>query len=624
MIKTLRMDIDARPYVRWWWFSNWMNKRDIERQIQWIAEMGFGGTEIAFVYPLPNREIGVPFLSPEWTELCVHARRCCDREGLGCDFTFGTLWPFGGSFIPEKYASKCWNSPSPQRLDRSWELSHEKEPGRILDHLSADAFHFYASRVGTALEPALYSSDWLDCLFCDSWEVETEGLWTEGFGERFRECFGYDILPFMSHLDQAPCQRYDYRILLADFVMEGFYLPFEAYCRSRERASRVQCHGAPVDLIRAYAEADVPETEAVLFDPEFASFAASAALWSNHRTVSSESFSCLYGWNPYPGPAPYEDQEQLGDLKLTADALFASGVNHIVWHGMPFQGEGERNRFYASVHVGPDSLLASSLKSFNGYLEKVSSIMKRGRTYARLACLYPYEDSLMAGEVPAARRKPSSKYFWEMQEYRRPKETLLYGSVWIDTWFLSRCRVEGGKLRMGEVIFDALYVDVEYLERDTLAILADLASLGAPVCLKRSPSQPGTAVVGDYSLLLDRLQGAVRCCTVLEDLGLSPLVQCESELPPFWVRRDGEDYYYFFAHPRAAAVSYPLPYGFYKEAKAVSLSVILNPDGCPVYLDLDFQGPESLLYHIHGGEVEKIPLPSIQEALACDVLREKM
>ena len=43
---------------------------------------------------------GPRWLGPEWAELVTNAKRYADRLGLGCDFTFGTLRPFGGSFVP--------------------------------------------------------------------------------------------------------------------------------------------------------------------------------------------------------------------------------------------------------------------------------------------------------------------------------------------------------------------------------------------------------------------------------------------------------------------------------------------------------------------------------------------
>lgn len=42
----------------------------------------------------------------------------------------------------------------------------------------------------------------------------------------------------------------------------------------------------------------------------------------------------------YGFPATYLRQEQTADLKMVADALFAQGINHHVYHGMPYNPKG--------------------------------------------------------------------------------------------------------------------------------------------------------------------------------------------------------------------------------------------------------------------------------------------
>ncbi len=71
-------------------------------------------------------------------------------------------------------------------------------------------------------------------------------------------------------------------------------------------------------------------------------------------------------------------KEQVADLKLVADALFANGVNQVIWHGMPFNPVGiDTIMFYASVHVGRKGNLAKDIPAFNSYMTKVCGYMKR-------------------------------------------------------------------------------------------------------------------------------------------------------------------------------------------------------------------------------------------------------
>ncbi|MCU0722728.1 MAG: hypothetical protein MUC63_03800, partial [Planctomycetes bacterium] len=260
---------DARPWTRWWWFSGEIREEDVAFQLDWLARNGFGGAEIAFLYPLPGARPGPKWLSPEWSAIVAFAKRAAGERGLGLDFTFGTLWPFGGTIVEERDASQTFDGPLKRRLRISWEAPLA---GPILNHLDRGALERYAAKMGAALAPALAGRP--SGLFCDSWEVPVEKLWAAGFGEAFRARFGYAIEPFLKDLDARPDVRYDYRRLLSDAVLEQFYRPYGELCRRLGGFSRVQCHGAPTDLLAAYAAADVPESEAVLFDPHFSQLAA--------------------------------------------------------------------------------------------------------------------------------------------------------------------------------------------------------------------------------------------------------------------------------------------------------------------------------------------------------------
>lgn len=136
-------------------------------------------------------------------------------------------------------------------------------------------------------------------------------------------------------LDSFPDVRYDYMLLLDDFVTKGFYKPFVKKCRKLGAWSRVQCLGAPADIMTTYSLPDIPETEAMLNNPNYAKIVSSSASLSGKKLVSSESFTCMYGF-----PATYLRKEQTADLKMVADALFANGVNQHVYIGMPFNPKG--------------------------------------------------------------------------------------------------------------------------------------------------------------------------------------------------------------------------------------------------------------------------------------------
>src|SRR4030043_406932 len=369
--------LSNKPYTRWWWFSGLIEEPVIRYQLDWVKANNFGGVEIARVYPLPDSKPGPVWLSEEWTQIVLYTKEYATSIDLGCDFTFGTAWPFGGSIVDEKDAARNFKGLSSQRLEKSWENS-AGSPEFILNHLDKNALKRYARKIGKALKPALKGK--ISGLFCDSWEVETDGLWTEGLEEQFKERFGYDLMSYQKTLNNHPDVKYDYRKLISDRIINEFYKPFTEICHEFGAYSRVQCHGSPTDLISAYSVVDIPESETLLFDPHFAQVAASAAMLSGKKIVSAEAFTCLYGWKPFPGPGPYQKQELITDLKIVADSLFANGVNFLIWHGMPYNPTRGSNQFYASVHVGADANFVEKLAEFNKYIEEISKLMRTGNT----------------------------------------------------------------------------------------------------------------------------------------------------------------------------------------------------------------------------------------------------
>jgi len=601
---------DARPYTRWWWFNGPIRKADIAAQLDWLKANGFGGVEIAFMYAQPEKsgtvhkqgqslvfpgsEPGPRWLSPEWSELVAHAKQHCDRIGLGCDFTFGSAWPFGGSIVEERDAARTFDGPSRQRLEKSWE-GPDTERLLILNHLDRDALGHYAEKMGAALRDALTGRR--SALFCDSFEVEPDRLWTQGFDLLFIQRFGYDLRQFLNSLDEHPDVRYDYRKLLSGLIIDEFYRPFTHTAHKLGAISRAQSLGSPCDLLEAYCAVDVPESEALLFDPHFAQFAASAGAISGSTVVSAESFTCLYGWKPYPGPGPHQGEERIGDIKLLADALFANGVNFVIWHGMPFNPPGGRNRFYASVHVGPDSSFAAELPGFNRYLEQVSSIMRRGRTYADVAVYLPLEDNWMLDRLPPDLRRPSAEWHWELQYQRLPAETIPYRPLWVSMGVLRDAEWRAGRLRCGVAEFGSLHVDVEWLDLEALNHILRLAEAGLPVCLKRQPRQPGHRPAPEYDALLNRLQGLENVSSDIQQVVSHPPLLVGDDLPEFWCRIDDSDAYIFFGHPMTKQVTYPMRYGQAGDSALVELPVSANLFDRTFDIRLKFEPFRSVLMH---------------------------
>ena len=613
----------AKPMTRWWWFASEIKKPDIASQLDWLKANGFGGVEVAWIYPLNRMKKDTlnitprqKWLGPEFSDVVAYCKHYADSIGLSVDFTFGSLWPFGDLEVKPEESTQSFNDASfRQWITASWDYPKK---GLVIDHLNRRAFEHYAERTGRALEPAMKTGR-PSGIFVDSWEVDTHNLWTAGFDSVFRARFGYDIVPFMEQGILRPefvGQRYDYMKLISSLVINNFYIPFTEEAHRLGGFSRGQCSGSPTDLISAYAALDVPESEAMLYEPYFSRIVSSSAALAGRSRVSSETFTCLYGW-----PREHMREEKVGDLKIVADALFSHGVNQIIWHGTPYNTIGSDTvSFYATVHVGRAGALSGHLAAFNQYLGAISEYMRKGEVYSDVAVYLPLEDAWIAGEMPKEKQLP---WAWGEYEFRYrvvPEEIRGWQPLWVNGSFLKdgkRQKAEGKnqkketRIRIGNCEFSALFVDAEFLDYGVLKTMAGLAEEGLPVCLKRRPQEAGYMKHDDFGALADRLVSLSS-----PDWGkvavTRPLVEGE-DLPYYWCRKEGKTFYIFFAHPVAKEFRYPVTYGQSETTETLLRKVTVNAGGKSTPLDLHFRPGESLLLEIgENGKFRFIDLPKIR------------
>jgi hypothetical protein len=599
----------SKPYARYWWFASVIKKEDVRYNLDWLRKHGFGGVELAWVYPLnrfnpadtsytPRQE----WLSREWQEIVRYTIRYADSIGLGCDLTLGTLWPFGDSHVTFAQASQKFGDPGwRQTITRSWE---HPRTGYVIDHLTPKNYLPYFSRlIDSFPRPA---TKLRQSYFIDSWEVETSRLWSEGFDRDFYNIYEYDISPFMDSL-YSPENRdhlYDYMSLISKKVLK-FYADFDSSVNSVGITSRGQVAGAPCDLISGYSKLDIPEGESMLFEPEYNSIPASAALLSGKKFVSSETFTCLYGW-----PRDYIREEQSADMKLVADALFANGINHIVWHGKAHNPDGmDTVNFYATTHIGVKSKLAPEIADFNRYLETVSGYMKRGRTSSDIAVYLPTEDSWCKGIMPKEKQFIWAWGWYEMRYVYFPDELKGFNPSWINGEFISKAKVEDGELSVGDAAFKAVYLDVRYLDYEVLKKLTELASKGLKVIIKSKPSEPGTIHHPDYGRLADRLFSSGNVTSGIPG-ELRPWISGK-DIPDHWCRKDGQTIYCFFSNPGSHKLKFPIEYGQSFNVDTIRRNVTINNGTSETVLDLTFAPYQSLLYRIENGKAEKIDITFI-------------
>src|SRR5262249_56782713 len=113
-----------------------------------------------------------------------------DRLALGCDFTFGSCWPFGGAAVASADAARTFDGLSRQRLHGSWEDKSAADL-RVLNHLDRDALGRYAEALIPAFACGLRGTP--STLFCDSLETDTRRLWDSKLCDQFAARVGYRL-----------------------------------------------------------------------------------------------------------------------------------------------------------------------------------------------------------------------------------------------------------------------------------------------------------------------------------------------------------------------------------------------------------------------------------------------
>ncbi len=142
---------DARPFVRWWWNGDKVNKQEISRELDLLKKAGFGGVEInPILFPESGEETGaeaLPWMSDEWIDVFVHACQKAKENGMIADAIVGSGWPFGGEFLQnEETCQRVITNAIPYKGVSTISLSEEELKEKILKtvkwwHMKEDIKH---------------------------------------------------------------------------------------------------------------------------------------------------------------------------------------------------------------------------------------------------------------------------------------------------------------------------------------------------------------------------------------------------------------------------------------------------------------------------------------------------
>jgi len=227
---------------------------------------------------------------------------------------------------------------------------------------------------------------------------------------------------------------------------------------------------------------------------------------------------------------------------------------------MPYNPQGSYTiDFFATTYFGPGGSLTPELPEFNAYMEKVSGIMETGKTYSDVAVYIPYEDGVMKGAYPKERQRVWVWGEYEMRYVSPPAEIKNYHPLWINRHFLEQAEFKKGKLKVGDASFSTLYVDVDYMDVRALKRILELATQGLPVCLKKTPKEPGKLKSVEYPDLLHNLSSLSNVSKDFKQVVDHPPLISGDSIPDYWCRvaKDGT-HYLFLAQKLSKDLLYPI------------------------------------------------------------------
>lgn len=302
--------------------------------------------------------------------------------------------------------------------------AHET-PGYVLDHLRQDQVvgHYnWAFGNRTGLQDHYGKA--FQGFFNDSLEFKVDRLAAHDILAEFEKRRGYDLRPHLpavlvdatdnyflwdvAHVDATPRYtlsendarvRHDYKLTLSDLIIERFLETSANWAEARNLHSRGQSYGMDLDVIRALGANHIPEIEQLYAggSTAFMKMAASAGALYDRPLITAESFVWInrdYAITPR-------------QVKAAADLLFASGVNQIIYHGMPYDAKGEPyddffgdllwhpfsgpgNFSHFSENYGQGSLMWDAQPQLNAYMSRTQKLLQSGKPEIDVFIYYPW------------------------------------------------------------------------------------------------------------------------------------------------------------------------------------------------------------------------------------------
>lgn len=373
--------------------------------------------------------------------------------------------------------------------------------GLVMNHYDSCALRIYLDRFERAFSGSGVTMP--KTLFNDSFEVYGSS-WDDKLPAAFLARNGYSLLDCLPELNgEGDAERRarilsDYRETLAELLLDNFTRPWTAWAHRHGSVTRNQAHGSPANLIDLYAAVDIPECESFgrsEFDlpmlrhdsirkpndgtPAVLKFASSAAHLTGKRTTSAEALTWL----------TEHFRTSLSQCKPEIDQMFASGVNHLVFHGAPYSPQGAAFpawRFYASINMSPTAALWRDVAPLTTYIARCQSFLSVGEPDNDLLLYLPLYDIWHEQQESSFLIFDIHKMDRTMPHIKATMDGLVaagYDADYLSDRYLQTLRVERGMIvSEGGARYRALMIpSCHKMPTESLSALLRLAREGATI-----------------------------------------------------------------------------------------------------------------------------------------------
>lgn len=401
-------------------------------------------------------------------------------------------------------------------------------PGYVIDHMNApllQAHYDYAFGSRTGLQD--YYAAPLQGIFNDSLEFKVDRLGAADILAAFRQRRGYDLTPHLPAvfadardnyfirevggkraaphfaLDERDARiAHDYQLTVSDLVIERFVDASAQWASRHGLLSRGQGYGSDLDAIKALGHNDIPETEQLFGGGSelFLKLAGSAGYLYDRPLVSAEAFvwhNLAYAVEP-------------ARLKAAADKLLLSGVNQVIYHGIPYPVQGDAyagtfgplgwypflgpdNDAAFSGNYGPASAVWPALADINRYLARSQNLLRAGRAELDVLLYYPFlgfpldlersakarEEFLFAGGFPDEPPVPQDPEL-DLPFSRFPDDDGDPRRLWLESIMPVVATLNRAGITWGWVNDDALTSRAASIPAKTTVLIANAPWIDAP------------------------------------------------------------------------------------------------------------------------------------------------